>query len=81
MLLAHGANLDQQHQQQPHRHHGGLTRTISQPAQLIQQQQQQPAVASLVTITENLGNMNLHRKLERTQSEPLPPQQPMNTSR
>ncbi|KAH8362528.1 hypothetical protein KR084_012606, partial [Drosophila pseudotakahashii] len=79
-------NMEQHHQQQPHRLHGALTRTISQPAQqrhqLIQQQQQQqqPPVASLVTIIENLGNMNLHRKLERTQSEPLP-QQPMNTSR
>ncbi|KAH8289411.1 hypothetical protein KR054_004844 [Drosophila jambulina] len=79
--------------QQQHRLHGALTRTISQPAQqqrqqqqqqqqqqLIQQQQQQQPVANLVTIIENLGNMNLHRKLERTQSEPLP-QQPMNTSR
>ncbi|EDW06353.2 uncharacterized protein Dmoj_GI21684 [Drosophila mojavensis] len=82
----------QQHQQllqQHHRLHGPLTRTISQPAQrlsqLAQQQQQQqhqpPAVASLVTIIENLSNISLHRKLERTQSEPLPPQQPMNTSR
>lgn len=74
----------QQHQQQ-HRLHGMLTRTISQPTQRQvnqpQQQQQQPPVASLVTIIENLNSMNLHRKLERTQSEPLPPQQPMNTSR
>lgn len=76
----------QQHQQQ-HRLHGVLTRTISQPTQRQvnqppqQQQQQQPPVASLVTIIENLNSMNLHRKLERTQSEPLPPQQPMNTSR
>ncbi|BFG01633.1 protein TIS11 [Drosophila madeirensis] len=82
--------------QQQHRLHGALTRTISQPAQQrhplqqqqiqqqqqqqIQQQQQPQGVASLVTIIENLGNMNLHRKLERTQSEPLP-QQPMNISR
>ncbi|XP_068156609.1 protein TIS11 [Drosophila tropicalis] len=75
---------------QQHRLHGALTRTISQPAaqqrqqqqqQILHQQQQQPQpVASLVTIIENLGSMNLHRKLERTQSEPLP-QQPMNTSR
>ncbi|KAH8341683.1 hypothetical protein KR074_005463 [Drosophila pseudoananassae] len=74
-------------QQHPHRLHGPLTRTISQPAQRHQQilqqqqqQQQQQPVASLVTIIESLGSMNLHRKLERTQSEPLP-QQPMNTSR
>ncbi|EDW82057.2 uncharacterized protein Dwil_GK25600 [Drosophila willistoni] len=77
------------HLPQQHRLHGALTRTISQPAaqqrqqQILQQQQQQQPqpVASLVTIIENLGSMNLHRKLERTQSEPLPPQQPMNTSR
>lgn len=77
--------LHQQQHQQQHRLHGMLTRTISQPTQrqvnLPQQQQQQPQVASLVTIIENLNSMNLHRKLERTQSEPLPPQQPMNTSR
>ncbi|XP_016986769.1 protein TIS11 [Drosophila rhopaloa] len=84
-LVLDNSSMEQQHQQ-PHRLHGALTRTISQPAQqrhqLIQQQQQQQQqpVATLVTIIESLGNMNLHRKLERTQSEPLP-QQPMNTSR
>ncbi|KAH8306499.1 hypothetical protein KR018_003124 [Drosophila ironensis] len=86
--------MQQQHNQ--HRLHGTLTRTISQPAhrhqhqqqqqqqqqlhQQPQQQSQQHQVSSLKTIIENLGGMNLHRKLERTQSEPLP-QQPMNTSR
>lgn len=56
-----------------YRIHGTLTRTVSQP-------QHDANVASLVcTLIENLGNMNLHRKLERTQSEPLPQQ--VNTSR
>ncbi|XP_033243355.1 protein TIS11-like [Drosophila miranda] len=82
----------EQSQSQQHRLYGALTRTISQPAQQRhplpqqqiqqqqQQQQQQQGVASLVTIIENLGNMNLHRKLQRTQLEPLL-QQPMNISR
>ncbi|XP_011187607.1 protein TIS11 isoform X1 [Zeugodacus cucurbitae] len=59
------------------RPHNALTRTISQPQP---QAQHEANVESYVsTILENFGNMNLHRKLERTQSEPLPQQ--VNTSR
>ncbi|XP_067638505.1 protein TIS11 isoform X2 [Eurosta solidaginis] len=59
------------------RSHTGLTRTISQPQP---QPQHNPNVETFVTtLLENFGNMNLHRKLERTQSEPLPQQ--INTSR
>lgn len=56
-----------------YRLHGALKRTVSQP-------QQEVNVTSLVcSLMENLGNMNLHRKLERTQSEPI--SQHVNTSR
>lgn len=56
-----------------YRLHGALKRTISQP-------QQDVNVTSLVcSLMENLGNINLHRKLERTQSEPI--SQHVNTSR
>ncbi|XP_049318059.1 protein TIS11, partial [Bactrocera dorsalis] len=59
------------------RPHTALTRTISQPQP---QAQHEANVESYVTtILENFGNLNLHRKLERTQSEPLPQQ--VNTSR
>ncbi|XP_065362909.1 protein TIS11 isoform X2 [Calliphora vicina] len=61
-----------------------LSQLHSQQQQQQQQQsptQQDSNVATLVnTLIENLGNINLHRKLERTQSEPLPQQQ-VNASR
>lgn len=74
-----------------YRIHAALTRTISTPQPQIkahhliqqqqsQQQQQDPDASTLFNLIENLGNINLHRKLERTQSEPLPQQQ-VNASR
>lgn len=67
--------LKQHHLNQIHSHQQ------QQLQQQVQPQQQDANVATLVnTLIENLGNINLHRKLERTQSEPLPQQQ-VNTSR
>lgn len=65
-------------------HHLNQLQQQQQHQQLVpqqqSQQQQDPNVATLVnTLIENLGNINLHRKLERTQSEPLPQQ--VNASR
>lgn len=76
--------------------HAALTRTISTPQPQLKQhhlnqfhsqqqpqhlQSQQDSNALVSTLIENLSNINLHRKLERTQSEPLPQQQQVNTSR
>uniref|UniRef100_A0A1B0FKW6 C3H1-type domain-containing protein n=1 Tax=Glossina morsitans morsitans TaxID=37546 RepID=A0A1B0FKW6_GLOMM len=62
-------NHQQQHQQS------------NQEQQTQTQSQQQNANVAIVMnrLIENLGNINLHRKIERTQSEPLPQQ--VNTSR
>ncbi|XP_036319778.1 protein TIS11-like [Rhagoletis pomonella] len=59
------------------RPHTTLTRTISQPQP--HPQHEANVETYVTTLLENFGNMNLHRKLERTQSEPLPQQ--VNTSR
>lgn len=76
-VAAQQAQVNQQHQQQQQQNqqkillHNALQRAVSHP-----HNQTTPAsVASLVnTLIENFG----HRKLERTQSEPLPQ---VNTSR
>lgn len=60
-------------------HLNHLQQQQQQQLQQSQQQQQEPNVAALVNLIETMGNVNLHRKLERTQSEPLPQQ--VNASR
>ncbi|KAM7347667.1 tis11 zinc finger protein isoform 2-T3 [Cochliomyia hominivorax] len=73
--------LKQHHLNQIHSHQQQQLQQQQQQQQQQSQPQQDSNVATLVnTLIENLGNINLHRKLERTQSEPLPQQQ-VNTSR
>ncbi|XP_037943561.1 protein TIS11-like isoform X2 [Teleopsis dalmanni] len=66
-----------------YRYHNPLTRTISQPQPQpdtnILSYKAQNIKSAVSSIIENFDGINLHRKLERTQSEPLPQQ--VNASR
>ena len=71
-------------QPQQTRHNTLLHNHLHQQQEQQQLEQQQPQDANVTNLVKdlielNLGSVNLHRKLERTQSEPLPQQ--VNTSR
>lgn len=76
-VVDHKVKLDIKKDSDQCRPHTALARAISQPQPHAQHEANMESYVT--TILENFGNLNVHRKLERTQSEPLPQQ--VNTSR